>query len=435
MRGFIAIGFILLFVFSVFAQTQTEVIAPTTFLRKAPSSSSEKIQTFQKGDKVTFIKPQETNGWYYVSSSDGKFKGWISGNTISPLPSVENFNQTPPTVIVTSNLKTTPTVTPTPIVKPTPTVKPTPPTVKPTPTPTPGTDENEVLRVDTEEVSINVRVVDGNNRFVNNLTQAYFQVYEDDVLQPITSMVTTEVPTINALVIDNSRSLRTQLGKVIEAGKIIIGTNRPKDESAIVRFVSSNKIEVVQDFTPSKNALNNALDNLYVEGGKTAIIDAVYQTAKKIEQYQISQKKEDIKLRALILVSDGDDLSSSRTEKELFDLLRKSNVQIYTIGFINSLSNEEDANGISRQEKAKNFLTRLAQETGGKVYLPNSIDELSKIAAEISGELRTQYLISYTPTNETRDGTFRKIKVVIADGANKEKRNAFTRTGRTAAPK
>ena len=423
MKVFIKLGFILLFTFSVFAQTQTEVIAPATYLRQAPSSSSEKIQTFQKGDKVTFLKPQETNGWYYVSTSDGKFKGWINGNTISPLPNAENFTQKP-------------TVTPTPVVKTTPTVTPTPPpTGTPTPTPTPGTDENEVLRVDTEEVSINVRVVDSNNRFVNNLTQAYFQVYEDDVLQPITSMVTTEVPTVNALLIDNSRSLRTQLGKVIEAGKVIIGTNRLKDESAIVRFVSRDKIEVVQDFTPNKNSLNNALDNLFVEGGQTAIIDAVYQTAKKIEQYQISQKKEDIRLRALILVTDGDDLSSSRTEKELFELLRKSNVQIYTIGFINSLSTEEDAKGIIRQEKAKNFLTRLAQETGGKVYLPDSIDELSKIAAEISSELRTQYLISYSPTNETRDGTFRKIKVVIADGTNNEKRNAFTRTGRTAAPK
>jgi VWFA-related protein len=406
MKVFITIGFILLFIFSVFAQTQTEVIAPTTFLRKAPSSTSEKIQTFQKGDKVTFIKPQETNGWYYVSTPDGKFKGWINGNTISPLPSAaESVEQKPaPTPKPTPDVKPTPTAKPTPIVKTTliivPTPAPTPPkssptpVISPTPTPTP-TEENEVLRVDTEEVSINVRVVDSKNRFVNNLTQAYFQVYEDDVLQPITSMVTTEVPTINALVIDNSRSLRTQLGKVIEAGKIIIGTNRPKDESAIVRFVSSNKIEIVQDFTPSRNALNNALDNLFVEGGQTAIIDAVYQTAKKIEQYQNSQKKEDIRLRALILVTDGDDRSSSRTEKELFELLRKSNVQIYTIGFINDLSNEEDASGINRQEKAKNFLSRLAQETGGKVYLPNSLNDLPQIAAEISGELRTQFNFIY----------------------------------------
>jgi len=77
----------------------------------------------------------------------------------------------------------------------------------------------------------------------------------------------------------------------------------------------------------------------------------------------------------------------------------------------------------------------LAQETGGKIYFPNSIDELPQIASDISGELRTQYLISYAPTNEIRDGAFRKIKVEITDGANKEKRIAITRTGRNSLPK
>jgi Ca-activated chloride channel family protein len=296
-------------------------------------------------------------------------------------------------------------------------------------------EEEEIVRVQTEEVSLNVRVVDANNRSIRNLNQSQFKIYEDDVLQPVTSLTTSEVPIINALIIDNSRSLRTQLGKIIDAGKIIIGTNHPKDESVIVRFVSKDKIEVMQDFTSAKSLLNNALDNLFVEGGQTAIIDAVYQTAKKVQDYQKSQNKEDVKLRALILVSDGDDRNSSYNEQQLFDLLRASQVQIFAVGFVNDLSKESDAGGISRQEKAKSFLTRLSQETGGKVYFPNSIDELPQIASDISGEMRTQYLVSYEPTNENRDGTFRRIKVEIADGANKEKRIAVTRTGRISAPK
>ncbi len=97
---------------------------------------------------------------------------------------------------------------------------------------------------------------------IYNLNQTHFEVYEDNVLQPITSLTTVEVPTINALVIDNSRSLRSQLERVIEAGKILVGKNRPQDESTIVRFVSKDKIEVVQDFTTNKTSLNNALDNL-----------------------------------------------------------------------------------------------------------------------------------------------------------------------------
>jgi Ca-activated chloride channel family protein len=446
MKIFITIVSTLLFSFSVFAQRQAEVIVTSTFLRKSPDSTSEKVQTVQKGEKITLEKTQDTNGWYYVSISNGAIKGWIRKDTIGQLIKLETVKQTPQTVKQTAQtIKQTPqiVVTTEPPVKSSPSVSIT-PTVTPTPTDSPSSnaaaipspaEAEEVLRIDTEEVNLNVRVVDGKNRTVRNLNQSEFKVYEDDVLQPITSLTTAEVPVINALVIDNSRSLRTQLGKVIDAGKIIISTNRPKDESTIVRFVSKDKIEAVQDFTTNKNSLNNALDNLYVEGGQTAIIDAIYQTAKKVDEYQKSQKKEDVKLRALILVSDGDDRGSSYNEQQLFQLLRESQVQIYAVGFVNNLPKEPDASGVNRQEKAKSFLTRLSQETGGKVYFPDSIDELPQIAAEISGEMRTQYLISYAPTSEGRGGSFRRIKVEIADGANKEKRTAIARTGRTTAPK
>jgi len=433
MKICITIVLTLFFAFSVYAQKQAEVIVTSTFLRKSPDSGAEKVQTVQKGEKITFEKTQEKNGWYYVSISNGEVKGWIRKDTVRSVAKAETINQRSQKIVSTP----TPIVSDTPIINATPAVSPTPNVVTSSaPAEVPAEEDTEVLRVDTEEISLNVRVVNNSNRPVSNLNQAHFEIYEDDVLQPITSFTTAEVPVINALVIDNSRSLRSQLKKTIEAGKIIVGTNRPKDESTIVRFVSKDKIEVVQDFTPNKNFLNDALDNLFVEGGQTAIIDAIYQTAKKVEQYQNSQKKEDVKLRSLILVSDGDDRGSSYQEQQLFELLRESQVQIYAVGFISDLSKEIDpTSGMSRQEKAKTFLTRLAQETGGKVYFPNSIDELAQIAADISGEQRTQYLISYAPTNENRDGTFRKIKVVVAEGTNKEKRIAITRAGRNSSTK
>jgi len=425
MKTFITLILALLFASSVFAQRQAEVTVTSTFLRKLPNTTSEKVQTVQKGEKITLEKAQDTNGWYYVSVSNRTVKGWIRKDTLSPLAKAETVRETTQKVAAKPPVKSSPPANSTPAVSL---------PATPAATPNPVEDE-EVVRVYTEEVSLNVRVVDDNNRTVKNLNPSQFKIYEDDVLQPISSLTTAEVPVINALVIDNSRSLRTQLAKIIEAGKIIVGTNRPKDESAIVRFISKDKIEVVQDFTARKNSLDNALDNLFVEGGQTAVVDAVYQTAKKVEEYQKSEKREDVKLRALILVSDGDDRSSSYTEQQLFDLLRASQVQIYAVGFINNLRKEPDAMGINRQEKAKSFLTRLAQETGGKVYFPNSIEELPQIASDISAEMRTQYLISYTPTNENRGGIFRKIKVEIADGANKEKRIAITRAVRTTTPK
>ncbi len=416
--------FTLLFAFSVFAQRQAEVTVTSTYVRKQPDYNGERLKTVQKGEKVTFEQGREANGWVYVSTADGATRGWILGKTIQAVKTAVKPVPTPIQTSKTVVQSSTPTSNTNPNVNPLPT---------PAATADSSEDDNEVLKIDTEEVSLNVRVVNGTNRPVNSLKESSFKVYEDGVLQPITSVATTEVPIFNALVIDNSRSLRTQLQKVVEAGKIIIGTNRPQDEASVVRFVSADKIEVVQEFTSNKNMVNNALDNLFVEGGQTAIIDAVYRTAEMVEKYQNSRKKENIKLRALILVTDGDDRGSKFNEKLLFELLRNSYVQIYAIGFTNDLSDTPDSEtGISRRQKARTFLTRLAQETGGKVYFPDSIDALPKIAAEISDEFRTQYVISYAPTNSNRDGSFRRIKLEITDSTNGEKRTAITRPGRNA---
>ena len=412
----------LLFAFSAFAQRQAEVTVTSTYLRKEPDYNAEKLQTLQKGEKVIFLQGGGSNGWSYVSNADGTIKGWILSNTIQTLKNTAKTiqNPNPATKIATP----TPTPTANPNVSPTPTPETTPETPE---------NDNEVLKIDTEEVSLNVRVINNSNRPVGNLKESAFKVYEDGVLQPITSISVAEVPIFNALVIDNSRSLRSQLGKVIEAGKIIVGTNNPQDEAAVVRFVSADKIQVVQEFTSNKAMIDNALDNLFVEGGQTAIIDAVYRAAEMVQKYQNSQKKEEVKLRTLILVTDGDDRGSDFTEKLLFELLRNSYVQIYAIGFTNDLSDAPDAEtGISRRQKARAFLARLAQETGGKVYFPDSIEQLGKIALEISGELRTQYVVSYAPTNDKRDGSFRKIAVEVVDPATREKRTAITRNGRNA---
>lgn len=309
----------------------------------------------------------------------------------------------------------------------------TPPTVlTPVPTPPPlPIEEDEIIKVDTELVNLNIRVVDRNNRPINNLQQGEFKIFEDNVPQQIEFFSKSEVPTNYSLVIDNSGSLRSQLDKVIEAGKILINTNRPDDETSVIRFVSSDKIEIVQDFTPSKIDLNDALENLFIEGGQTAIVDAVYLAAERVGAYE-KNRSDDRKRRALILVSDGEDRNSYYSETQLFQLLRESDVQIYVIGFINELDKGSGLFSKSDREKSKNFLDRLATETGGKTYYPNSVNELNDIARDIASELRTQYSIGYVPTNDKRDGSFRNIKVVIADGPNKQKRIAVTRSGRKA---
>ncbi|HQY67333.1 MAG TPA: VWA domain-containing protein [Pyrinomonadaceae bacterium] len=309
---------------------------------------------------------------------------------------------------------------------------PSPVAVKPTPTPTPFDDPNEIIKVDTELVNLNVRVVDRNNRPINDLQQKDFKIFEDNKLQEVDFFSRADVPTNYALVIDNSGSLRPQLEKVIEAGKILIDTNKPEDETTIVRFVGRDKISIEQPFTSNKADLVDALDNLYIEGGQTAIIDAVYLAVENVDDYEKSKAQNDRKRRALILVSDGEDRDSYYNEKQLFELLRESEVQIYVIGFVGDLSSEGGFIGKSPQGKAKAFLERMAAETGGKAYFPGTVGELPTLAKEISNELRTQYSIGYIPSNDTRDGTFRNIKVVVEDGPNKQKRIAVSRTGRVA---
>ena len=306
------------------------------------------------------------------------------------------------------------------------------------PTPTPKAaptlkEEDEIYKVETELVNINVRVVDRNGRPIGGLRQGDFKIFEDDAPQKIEFFSQSEVPTNYSLVIDNSNSLRSQIEQVIEASKILVAANRPADETSIIRFVSSSKIEILEDFTSNKTYLNEALDSLYTEGGQTAIIDAVYLAAERVNTYEKSQKDDRMR-RALVLVSDGEDRDSFYKETQLFQLLRESDVQIYVVGFVRELSSDRGFITKSPQGKAKALLERLATETGGKSYFPNDVSELNGIAREIAAELRTQYSIGYIPTNDKQDGTFRNIRVLVDDGPNKTKRIPITRAGRTAEP-
>ena len=254
------------------------------------------------------------------------------------------------------------------------------PTASVSPTPPKLREEDEVVKVDTELVNLNVRVVDRFNRPINNLRQEEFKIYEDNVPQKIDFFSRSEVPTNYSLVIDNSGSLRFQIEKVIDAGKIIVNTNRPDDETSIIRFISRDKITVEQPFTSNKTDLNDTLDNLLIEGGQTAIIDAVYLAVDNLDEYERSKDPNDRKRRALILVTDGEDRDSYYKEPQLFDRLRESDVQIYVIGFVSELNNDKGFISKSPQGKAKAFLERLATETGGKAYFPNNPSELPAVA-------------------------------------------------------
>ena len=369
---------------------------------------------------------------------------------IAPRPTPTPVPRATQTVTRPAAAVATPTPTPTLTPRPTPAanVAPTPadriapslgepppaPVLKPKPTPTPEEpeiDEGSTIVVNTELVTLNVRVIDRNNRPIDNVRQNEFHVFEDGVPQPIESFTREEVPIGYGLAVDTSGSLRAQLQSVIDAGKTIINSNKSGDETFLVRFISSDKIETVQDFTSNKDYLMDGLDDLYVEGGQTAIIDAVYLTAEHVAEYKKGDNN-DRRRRALIVITDGEDRSSFYSQEKLFARLREEDVQIYVIGFVNELDKEGGLIRKSPRDKAVNLINKLATETGGRAFFPQSLSELPQIANEIVRDLRTQYVLAYNPTNKLRDGSFRSIKVAVDDASSRDKRIALTRNGRVA---
>jgi Ca-activated chloride channel family protein len=343
---------------------------------------------------------------------------------------------------------TTAASTPTPIPQATPTQTPAsvidrsapqlgepppPPKLKPKPTPTPPEDygEGEKIVVDTELVTLNIRVIDRNNRPIDNVKESDFHVFEDGVEQPVAFFTTEEVPVSYGLAVDNSGSLRSQLQSVIDAGKTIINSNKRGDETFLVRFISSDKIETLQDFTSNMELLSDAIDNMYIEGGQTAVIDAVFLSAERVAEYKKGDDN-DRRRRALIVVTDGEDRVSFYKQEQLFARLREADVQIYVIGFVNELEKDGGFIRKSSRDKAVNLLNKLASETGGRAFFPQSISELPRIANEIVRDLRTQYVLSYNPTNKARDGSYRSIRVAVSDSSIHDKRIALTRGGRIA---
>ncbi|HEV2862757.1 MAG TPA: VWA domain-containing protein [Pyrinomonadaceae bacterium] len=292
-------------------------------------------------------------------------------------------------------------------------------------------DENEVVKIDTSEIKLHVRVVDRYNRPINDVRQDELRVFENGKPQTITSFTREEVPITYGLVVDNSGSLRFQINQVIEAAKTIVESNRPGDETFVIRFVGSEQIELKQDFTADRQAVFDALDDMFVEGGQTAVIDATYLAATHASERRTSNPLEDKRRRAVILVTDGEDRSSHYKTENLFEALKEQDVQIFVIGFVNELEKERGLITKSKRQKAVDLLDRMAKETGGRAFYPTSLSELQGIAEQITKDMRTQFVLSYKPEVQARPGEFRPVRVAVADAPGKEKRIAITRTGYT----
>lgn len=282
------------------------------------------------------------------------------------------------------------------------------------------------------EVKTNVLVWNSEGMPTSDIKQEDLKIYEDGIEQKISYFIKKEDILNLGLVLDNSGSLRHALETEIVLAKGFVRNLVRKDEAFLVRFVDTGKIQIVQDWTSNQKILNKKIDDLFVEGGQTAIIDATYTSVEKI---LAQAKKDKLKRYALILITDGEDRDSYYKESQLYDLLKNSDVQIFPVVINQQLETTARLGvGINPRQRATDFVNRLALNTGGTTFFVNypakpiEFDEgLAQIIKKIANELRSQYIIGYTSTNPLRDGKPRKLTIQIADNEKGEKRQASIR--------
>jgi Ca-activated chloride channel family protein len=272
-------------------------------------------------------------------------------------------------------------------------------------------DPEASFKIDTDLVLLDVTVTDPTNQPVFDLKKEDFSVYEDKVKQEIADVLREEVPVSFGLVVDTSGSMRGRLQQVSDAALLLVKTMREKDEAFVASFKAEP--ELVQDFTSDRRDLEDALNELYSSGG-TSLLDAIIATADYAQQKAKQRRK------ALIVITDGLEKNSSVKEKEVLDALKEDEAQIYLVGFIDDDDNEKGLFGKSPAKKARELLTRLATDSGGRAFFPKEVSEMPAIAEQIAKDLRTQYVVYYYPSNSNKDGTFRSVKVVVEPKGNRK---------------
>lgn len=278
---------------------------------------------------------------------------------------------------------------------------------------------------DSSVARLKVIATDAQGALVNDLEQADFQVLEEGVPQTILSFSHDEVPLVYGLLVDSSGSIRPAFDLVIEASKSVIQNNAPADETLLIRFISSDKIETVQEFTSDQRRLNDALDTFFVEAGQSAIIDAVYLTAEGVAQRKSSNARV---RRAVIMITDGDERSSYYSMDELLGLLRRVDVQLFVISIGKSDKKGAQLNQ-NQPKRSIDLLTKLAKETGGQAFFPKSELELRTLIALMMTLLRSEYEVVYKPVNPPGKEECRRVSINVVPKPGRENWQVHTRAG------
>ncbi|HKD45652.1 MAG TPA: VWA domain-containing protein, partial [Candidatus Angelobacter sp.] len=253
------------------------------------------------------------------------------------------------------------------------------------------------IQVDVDLVLVPVTVTDDWNRIVTGLDKENFTVMEGNQQQEVRHFSSEDAPLSLGVIFDMSGSMSDKIEKAREAVIEFFKTANPLDEFFMITF--NDRPQLRNDFTKSVEEIQGKL--VYtVPQGSTALLDAIYMGITKMKDARNTKK-------ALLIISDGGDNHSRYTEGEIKSMVREADVQIYSIGmFSTAPPTPEEVAGPA-------LLTDISNVTGGRMFSINSPNELADVATKIGIELRNQYVLGYRPTNKTKDGRWRKIKVKL----------------------
>ena len=288
--------------------------------------------------------------------------------------------------------------------------------IEPRPKPTPKDDapRGANIRVDTTLILVPVSVNDVLNRPVSGLEQENFRVFEDKVEQKIVQFAMDDEPVAVGLVFDTSGSMGDKLQRSRMAAKEFFHISNPEDEFFLVEFDSSPRLVV--PLTADTGTIEGHLA-FSRSHGSTALLDAIYLALHEMKRSKKNKK-------ALLIISDGGDNHSRYTEKEVTNVVRESDVLIYSIGVFGGMGSAEEYSGPA-------LLSKVSEQTGGRLFEANPV-ELPDIARKIGIELRNRYILGYAPQNQLRDGKYHRIEVRMVPPRGLPKLHAHWRLGYNA---
>jgi len=269
------------------------------------------------------------------------------------------------------------------------------------------------IRKDVDLVLVPVTITDPMNRLVTGLEKENFALTDNGQIQEIRHFSSEDAPVSLGVIFDVSGSMSNKIDKSREAVVEFFRTANPEDEFFVITF--SEKPEVLADFTTSVEDIQDKL--VYaVPKGRTALLDAIYLGMNRMRKAK-HQKK------ALLIISDGGDNHSRYTEGEIKALVKEADVQIYAIGLY-----DRDFKTAEEREGPQ-LLAELSDVTGGRTFTIGNTNELADVATKIGIELRNQYVLGYRPTNPSRDGKWRKIKVKLNPPKGLPPLHVYAKTG------